>query len=510
MNFTECCEAYDATAAMLVNGVKGHSVLFNELADFNDARTKFAKDLKDLSLQDALWEKARKLFAEVHAKLARSPYRPSWLISELLENRGKSQIISELQSRLPNVDPSIRSSFEHVLSKLNQLRCVEANPLCQEIAQWHLAAGKIMFVLEEMQFIDEARSCLAGAVEGAEWEMARPSFLRNMQKADCVVVFAPAWLLKYHSEEYLLRAPVTANTHLLACRHEFGGEVMLSLLDDKTSLTVVGETVHLDLAVHASYEAVPPRRESHFRLRAPHESESWESGKKVLAIPFKLGGGRGTFFCRDSKVWIVNTESIHGNHRCSGVDQIDVENLEPGDLVLMTTSGGGDMIPVVADMILGNEAAKLRETQARWKAALRIALSRTSTSEVAADLKRLGAQKATSVNLRNWCNPRTLGMENLGTDLRALLQLIGLEAELENVAGAIEKLRRAHKVAGFHLQRRLRDSLQGKDLRGLFEEGFLEIRGDGGAAKTVFLVEERGSEQEIPEEWEGEIRDVDE
>lgn len=510
MNFTECCQSYDATTELLANGVKGHSVLFSELADFNDARTRFAKELKDLSLQDVLWEKARKLFAEIHAKVARSPYRPSWLISELLENRGKFQIISELRSRLPNVDPSIRRSFEHVLSKLAQLRCVEANPLCEEITQWHLAVGRIVFVLEEMQFIDEARSCLAQAVSGKKWEMVRPSCLRNMQKADCVIIFAPAWLLKYHSEEYLLRAPATGDTHLLACRHEFGGEVMLSLLDDKSPLPMAGETVNLDLAVHASYEALPPRRESHFRLRAPHESENWESGKKILAIPFRLGGGRGTFFCRDSKVWIATTESIHGTYVCLGVEQIDAENLEPGDLVLMTTSGGGDMIPVVADMILGNEAEKLRETQSRWKAALRTALSRTSPTEVASQLMRLGAQKATPINLRNWCSPRTLGMENLSADLRALLQLVGLETEFDNVARAIEKLRSAHQVAGFQLQRKLRDSLQGQDFRGLFEEGFLEIRGDGGAAKTVFLVEERGSEQEIPAEWEGEIRDVDE
>ena len=100
-------------------------------------------------------------------------------------------------------------------------------------------------------------------------------------------------------------------------------------------------------------------------------------------------------------------------------------------------------------------------------------------------------------------------MENL-VDLRALLQLVGMETEFDCVADAIGKLRRAHASAGFQLQRKLRDSLYGRDLSGVFEKGLLELKGDGGAAKTVFLVEERGSEEQIPMEWEGDIRDVEE
>ena len=64
--------------------------------------------------------------------------------------------------------------------------------------------------------------------------------------------------------------------------------------------------------------------------------------------------------------------------------------------------------------------------------------------------------------------------------------------------------------AGFQLQRKLRESLCGKDFTDILSKGWLEIRGDGGAALTVFQVEERGPVQEIPVEWEGDIRDVQE
>ena len=100
-------------------------------------------------------------------------------------------------------------------------------------------------------------------------------------------------------------------------------------------------------------------------------------------------------------------------------------------------------------------------------------------------------------------------MENLDSDLRALLQFVQLESEFDAITDAVEKLRRAHQSAGVQLQKKLRGSLHGKELKGVFERGWLEIRHGNGPAKTVFLVEERGNEQEIPEEWEGELRELD-
>jgi hypothetical protein len=510
MNFIECCEAYNSATSLIANGVKGHSVLFKQLDDFNVAYRNLAQALENSSLQDLFWEKGRKLFSEIHAKLARAPYRPCWLISELLENRDKSQIISELKMRLPNVDPSIRTYFEIVMSKIEQLRDIQVNPLCAEIANCHLTGGRIVFVLEEMQFLEEARKCLAEVVQGSDWQMARPSSLRIMQKADHVIIFASARWLKYRSEEYLLRAPIAADTHLLACRHEFGGKLELSLIDDRTSISVVGGISNIDLDLNASFGALPPRPESSFRLIYPDEKEDCQYAKKISAIPFKFGGGHGAFLSPKSAVWIAKIELIQGIPQCSSIEQIYADSLEPGDFVLMTTSGGGDMIPVVADMILGSEAQKLRETQNRWKAALRAVLDRNSTQYVVSQLQSRGAQNATPTNIRNWSSPRSIGMENLEDDLRALLQFIRMEPEYENVAYAIERLRRAHTSAGFELQRKLRASLCGKDFNGLFEKEWLEIRGDGGAAKTVFLVKERGREQEISEDWEGAIRDVEE
>jgi hypothetical protein len=508
MKFVECCSAHDACAGLLQDGVQGHSVAFTELADFNEARRIFARDVKDSALHE-IWEEGAKLFAGIHAKLARTPCRPSWLVSEMLDNLGGNRILSALTERLPNVDPQIRKAFEAVLEKLNTLSRVEFSPLAHEIRNSRIQDGRTMFVLSDMQFPDEVRLCLSEALGGLEWDISRPSGLRTMQKADRVFIFSPAWLLTYRGEEYLLRSPVASETHLLACRHEFAGEVRFSLLDESRLVISAGATSGSELHTHSPYEALPLQRDSRFRFKLSAESETWESGRKIMATPFRLGGGHGTYFSRDSHVWIANADFSQGSPLCSGVEKIAVDDLEAGDLVLMTTSGGGDMIPLVADMILADEAQRLRETQSRWKTALRIALHRIGSDEVAKRLKSLGALKATPTNLRNWCNPRSIGMENLDSDLRALLQLVGLESEFGSITDAVEKLRRAHQSAGVQLQKKLRGSLHGKDLKGAFERGSLEIRHGTGPAKTVFLVEERGNEQEIPEEWEGELRELD-
>jgi hypothetical protein len=510
MKFIECCDAYDASSAVLVNGAKGHSVPFNALAIFNEARIALAKGCKNASLQDDKWEKGRKLFAQIHAILARSPCRPKWLISELLEKEGKVQIITDLMLRLPNVDPSLRQMFEKAISTLNQLRLLEKNPICEEIATWQKMARRVVCVLEETKYISETKTQLDEALGSVEWEMTRPSGLRTFRQADCVVVFGPVWLLKYRKEEFLLRAPISSQIRILACRHEFGGELAYSQLDPTKKIFVASEISHAENEVQTSFEALPSRRENLFRFKEPQKTEDWCSGNNINALPFKFGGGKGTFFAPETAVWIAKIKLNEGLHICTGVEKTEAENLEPGDLVLMTTGGGGDMIPVVADMILGEEAQKLRGIQSAWKASLKKVLNRIGTQGVASQLKILGAQKATPSNIRNWCNPRSIGMEDLELDLRALLQLTGLADEFDMISDSIERLRRAHTSAGFQLQRKLRESLCGKDFSTLLSKGWLEIKGDGGSAKTVFLVEERGELREIPEEWEGDIRDVEE
>jgi hypothetical protein len=508
MNYTDTATAYENSERLIKEGVIGCPVVFPELAAFDEARRLLAHKIKNSEMHES-WDNGLKIFNTIHAKIARTPCRPCWLIHEILETRGGKRIVQGLAERLPSVDDGLRVAFESLISHLTALSQIEKSPLLEPLENAKRLKGRSLFVLRDFRLWEEARTCLAEILKEYRWEIVKPSILRTQQHADRLFLFGPVWHLCYRCEEYLLRAPTSGKIHLVACAHEFTGDVNLSLIGESKKIRINGKKQAQPIEKPWDFEPITPAQRGRFLFKGSGESKIWESGKKVRAVPFRLGGARGTYFANDSSVWVVTADYSGLSPVCTGVDKIPVDDLEPGGMVLMTTSGGGDMIPLVADMIL-RHSSQIRELQLAWKTALLGKIEKEGINNTTSSLKALGAQKALPLNLKNWCNPRSIGMENLDTDLRAVLRLLGLEARHNDVVTGIEALRRAHQSAGRQLQTKLMESLKGMDLSEVFGKGELEIRHGDGPAKTVFLVEERGEEEEIPEEWEGELRDIDE
>jgi hypothetical protein len=354
----------------------------------------------------------------------------------------------------------------------------------------------------------EVNSCLEGVLSAADWELVRPSGLRNVNIPGTLVIFGPAWYLSHRGEDYLVRSPAATEVHLVACEHEFGGRIKKSLVEDCGEITISGFEGGREQKDSSTFEPLPAFQPGGLRFKDPSETKIWESGKVLPAIPFRLGGNLGTYLGRDSEIWTVIPDNSGSIPVCSTVEKLSVDDLEPGALILMTTRGGGDMIPFVADMILRG-SSQIRAMQEMWKGLLVEQVVKKGINQVAFELAELGAQKATPANVKNWCNPRSIGMKNLEVDLIAVLKIIGREGAYNVVARGIRELRSAHHSAGAQLQRRLRDSLRGKDLTEVFRKGQMEFGNASGPAKTVFLVEERGMEAEVPVEWEGEFREID-
>jgi hypothetical protein len=511
MNFSDTINAYKNSQRLFKDGAMGHPVLFPELVKFDVSRRQLALKLKENALHDS-WEEGLKIFNTIHAKLARTPCRPNWLIHEILDVQGGKDTLCNLKARLQFVDPDVRNVFDALNSHLDALSRLECSPLLEDLTRIFPSGertGRSLFILRDLRLWEEARRCLTNVLPAHNWEILKPSSLRNQQHADRLFVFGPVWSLRYRHEEYLLRAPAAGQIHIIACAHEFTGDVSVSLLDEGKKLKINGRRHLQPCEKPWDFEPVARARIGHFRLKGSGEAKIWESGKKIKAVPFRLGGARGTYFATDSSVWVVTADSSGQRPVCTGVDKVPVDDLETGGLILMTTSGGGDMIPLVADIILPH-SGPIRELQLAWKEALLARIEKDGLDNTSLTLRTLGAQKASPSNLKNWCNPRSIGMENLDTDLSAVLKLIGKEACYSDVLAGIEALRGAHQRAGRQLQAKLLKSLQGRDLSEVFRKGEFEIRHKDGPAKTIFIVEERGEEVEIPEEWEGELRDIDE
>jgi len=505
MNFINTITAYKNSERLIKHGAFGHPVIFPELAKYDNARRQLAIKITESALHPD-WQEGLKIFNIIHAKLARTPCSPKWLIQEIRQTQAST--FSKLNARVPNVESDVSKLYTELTDHLENLSRIQDSPLIEPLTKIADSRGKTLFVLRDKSLWEETRRHLANVMGAQRWEIVKPSSLRNQQHADQLFIFGPVWCLRYRQEEFLLRAPVAPRIHIIACAHEFTGDVKVSLLDEGNTIRVSGRNVGEPNEMPLDFETIAPIQCGRFRLKGSSESKFWESGKKVKAFPFRVGGSHGAYFAIDSSVWVVTADRSGSSPVCTGVDKVPVDDLEPGAMILMTTSSGGDMIPLVADIIL-ERSRQVRELQLSWKVALRARVEEEGIETTSKNLVVLGAQKASHSNLKNWCNPRSIGMEKLDTDLHAVLKLIGMEDSYMDVFSGIEALRRAHQSAGKQLHTKLRESLLGRDLSEVLRHGELVIRQPGGPAKTVFLVEERGEEVEIPEEWEGELREID-
>ena len=187
----------------------------------------------------------------------------------------------------------------------------------------------------------------------------------------------------------------------------------------------------------------------------------------------------------DRVVWLLDPHAP-SEHR---VARVDVADLEPGHVIVVRTSGGGDLIVPIADEILGDDAAALRELQRRWKAGLhRWVRQRRTISRAAAELRRAGCTKSSPQNLQNWLGERSLRTEDR-RDWQALMVAASLEAEAETIWKAMGRLHSAHSEAGMSIGRRLRDMANTSPLDALLASGRQVFGLARGGSVTAFRIE---------------------
>jgi hypothetical protein len=158
-------------------------------------------------------------------------------------------------------------------------------------------------------------------------------------------------------------------------------------------------------------------------------------------------------------------------------------------VVILRTSGGGDLIVPLADEILGADASRLRDLQHMWKGKLaNWVLSQGGVSRAAAELERMGSPRAYPHNLQNWLGERSLRPDD-PDDWHTIMRVTSLEDRTAEIWQAMGKIRSAHRAAGKSLGRRLREMADTADLGGLLTTGrqtFTELHG---GSLTAFRVE---------------------
>ena len=178
-----------------------------------------------------------------------------------------------------------------------------------------------------------------------------------------------------------------------------------------------------------------------------------------------------------SRAYVVELGSSKELH------MVATRSIQPGTYVVNRVGGEGDYIPVIADALLGDESPRLRASQRRWKERLRDLIHSAGAQAVLSRLEAAGAPRATRSNLRRWASATSIRTEDYA-DFAALMKVIGLRAEAEDLWRDMDLIDQAHRRAGQRVRALLiREILDGDtrelELRGWQDYDVEEIEGEG-------------------------------
>ena len=294
----------------------------------------------------------------------------------------------------------------------------------------------------------------------------RGSWIFSTPRASRTVVVCHEWLL----DRELPAAQVFTQSHIgvtaVRLRTETSASIVVDNFDDG------GMEIDWELLAH----------------QLPREASGDDLADVVVARLLLLVDGRAAFVgaSDDSRVQILLPEEKSGGR----IGWLPAGDVVPGSFVLLRSEGGGDLVAVVADRLLGEDAPKLRTMQANWKAGLARRVETEGIDVVVASLRARGVARASRGNLANWMSPRSLRTAD-ETDFVAIMDLVGLRGEARMYWNAMGVLHEAHQRAGHEIRRQLEDVVERTDLDELDTNGLLDFTLEaGGGTLTAFRVED--------------------
>ncbi len=168
------------------------------------------------------------------------------------------------------------------------------------------------------------------------------------------------------------------------------------------------------------------------------------------------------------------------------------KQIEVGDFILLRTGGGGDLLPIVADSLMGKEvAAQRRADQKRWKDALRAYERRFGIDELCRQLAATGGLRANPTNVRTWMRERNL-RPAADADFSAILSVAGLAVDATRYFLTADQLNSVHHSAGNEIRRKLIAEVKKADLDALRSSGKMTFHLEAVAAEasmTAYRIE---------------------
>ena len=188
------------------------------------------------------------------------------------------------------------------------------------------------------------------------------------------------------------------------------------------------------------------------------------------AVPAQLCGfdGGESVFLRGHDGAETSVLSI--DQKQADVNWVPVAELEPGDFLLLRTTGGGDYVAELAWTYLGEKARDIRLAQANWKKKLAVTIRARGAERVSREVTANGAKAASAGNILAWASEERI-QPGAKEDFLALLKTLGLDDKAEMYWKYGRAIFRARIKAGLRIRRLLLDQVRKADIERLDELG---------------------------------------
>ena len=465
----------------------------------DDALRRYSSALRGFHLAlgesagDDQWRDILRRLRRIHFDTLAAP-----VAAEPLECDELHAFLSAQRQRVRAAIPSVEPMLGGLLDTLQGLWESSANPLLAAIGEidGRSEGSPTPVLLSESRLRQPSQVAMEQAGFAHRVLLLTPPELRASSPLDSlVIVGAPRWF-----PQHVFTAPRAAN--LVIVRHHWVSADWKDAFrpsfqmarSERAQVRREPPVIHRDRAsvdVAPGEEAIPA-----LEVRPLEDIErpghaGWATGRlageeEVDAVMLKLDGANVVLLEDEegNQAYIVDLDEDDPIHR------VPVRDVAEGVFILLRTEGAGDYVVDMANQLLGTEAFAVRARQELWKQGLREAVTARGVEAVVAELRRLGSRRANASNLRNWQSPRSIKTKDRA-DFDAILALVELDHERDDMWQTMDLIDRAHAKAGQEIRRRLLAEVERADRAELIRHGRLEVKLDeGGGLLAAFRVEE--------------------
>lgn len=382
------------------------------------------------------------------------------------------------------------------------------NPLIEQVRtlKTYGERRRTALLLKEPRFVTDVEAFFAAHYDLRHITVVTPPQLRTDRLFDTLIVIGP---MRWYGEcEYVFTAPRAHTLHVIRytflndgweAKPVFTGKGAQTTQQPNFAITQ-GRTYEASQTdVVEAEEVLPTIDWGRLTARAVSWARSSDTQDLIPARLYLLEDERAVFLdASDANSEL--TVDVHSSGTDEVVRRVKASDLEPEMFLVLRTSGGGDYIRPLADQLLGQSAASMRQTQADWKKLLRDAVERRGIAGVRLALNTYGAKTANEINIRNWMSARTIRSRHI-EDFTAVMRLVDLDEKAKLYWSNAQKLGSAHQRAGQRIRKLLLEKVRQADLGRLEGLGYMvfelpELQGGSIAAYRVKGIDD--SPVEVP------------